>query len=93
MTVDTKYPYISASPDLEINCLCHGPGLVEIKCPASLIGHVPNVQNYHKHIEEVDGEIVLKQSSDYYYQIYTRSIGNMLERHIVICLYLLLKVI
>ena len=43
MTVFEDYPFLAATPDLEINCACHGPGLVEIKCPASLIAKTANV--------------------------------------------------
>lgn len=68
MTISDSYPFISASPDLEIVCDCHGPGLVEIKCPASLIGTIPSCDNY-EHLEEIDGNLALKKSSPYYYQV------------------------
>ena len=68
MTVLSSKIYISATPDLEINCSCHGPGLVEIKCPSSLIGQKPSCENY-KHIQETNGEVTLKRSSEYFYQI------------------------
>ena len=29
----TDYPYLGASSDGLVSCLCCGPGLVEIKCP------------------------------------------------------------
>ena len=50
MTVLQPYPFISFSPGLEVFCSCHNSGLVEIKCPASLISKVPAVENYH-HLE------------------------------------------
>ena len=31
----SDYPYLGASPDGLVYCLCCGPGLVEIKCPYS----------------------------------------------------------
>ena len=68
MTILQPYPFISVSPDLEVICSCHGPGLVEIKCPASFIGIVPSVENYH-HLELSDGQIKLKRKSEYYFQI------------------------
>ena len=37
MTVFEEYPHLSATPDMEINCNCHDAGLVEVKCPATLI--------------------------------------------------------
>ena len=59
MTVFEDYPFFAAKPDLEINCACHGPGLVEIKCLATLIAKTSNVDNY-KHIEMCNGNIVFE---------------------------------
>ena len=68
MTVMLEQQFISVSPDMVITCDCHGKGLVEIKCPATLIGKVPSDTNY-KHLEVVDGELCLKKSSEYYFQV------------------------
>ena len=68
MTVIQPYPFISISLDLEVICSCHGPGLVEIKCPASLIGKVLSIENYH-HLELSDFQIKRKRNSEYYFQI------------------------
>ena len=68
MTILKPYPFIQVSPDLEVICSCYGPRLVEIKCPASLIGKVPSVENYH-HLELSDGQIKLKRNSEYHFQI------------------------
>ena len=68
MTVMECHPFISASPDLEAQCQCHGPRLVQIKCPASIIGQVPSPQNYD-HIEVVDNTLSLKRSSPYFNQV------------------------
>ena len=46
MVVFKSHSFISVSPDLEINCSCHGSGLVEIKCPATFVGKVPSAENY-----------------------------------------------
>ena len=46
----------------------NGSGLVEIKCPAGLIGKVPSIENCH-HLELSDGQIKLKRNSEYYFQI------------------------
>ena len=62
-----SHPFISASPDLEAQCQCHSLKLVEIKCPASIIGEVSS-QNYD-HIEVVDGTLSLKWSSPYFSQV------------------------
>ena len=60
MTIMLDYPYISVMLDLEIDCLYHGRGLVEIKCPASINHQIPNAKNYN-HIAEIDGELSLKK--------------------------------
>ena len=33
-----QYPYLGASPDLIVECICCGKGFVEIKCPSSIAG-------------------------------------------------------
>ena len=40
MTILKEHSY----PDLEVNSLCHCPALVEIKCPATLIGRIPSAE-------------------------------------------------
>ena len=67
MTVFKSHPFISVSPDLEINC-CHGLRLVEIKCPATIIGKVPSAENY-KHLEIINEQPYLKKTRPYYFQI------------------------
>ena len=31
VTILQLYPFISVSPDFDVICFCHGPGLVEMK--------------------------------------------------------------
>ena len=69
MTVFEEYSYLSATPDMEINCNCHGAGLVEIKCPATLIGKKPRIENYSKHIEKDGDKLQLKSTRPYCSQI------------------------
>ena len=68
MTVMSSHSFISASPDMEVECICHGKALVEIKCPATLIGLSPSAENY-PYLIKIDGKVQLKSDSDYYYQI------------------------
>ena len=63
-----SHSFISVSSDLEAQCQCHSLKLVEIKCPASIIGEVSFPQNYD-HIEVVDGTLSLKRSSPYFSQV------------------------
>ena len=61
-----KIIHISPTPDMEINCNCHGADLVEIKCLATLIGKIPSIENYSKHIEKDGDKLKLKSTSPYY---------------------------
>ncbi|XP_065659185.1 uncharacterized protein LOC136083633 [Hydra vulgaris] len=69
MTIFNTHPFISASPGMEVFCTCHGAGLVEIKCPSSLIFEIPSNKTYSTHLEEIDGIVKLKVNSSYYFQI------------------------
>ena len=68
MFVHKKLSFITATPDLEIECSCHGMGLVEIKCPSTVIGKIPDSTNY-EHLENYQGNDRLKRNSPYYYQV------------------------
>lgn len=66
LMLDLNHPFLGASPDLLVNCMCHGAGLCEVKCPM-----VTAFKDY-SHLEEVDemdGHLKLKKSSEYYYQV------------------------
>ena len=68
MIISSEFPFLSATPDLEIECSCHGKGFVEIKCPTTVIGKTPNANNY-THLEVTDGVTHLKRTSPYYFQV------------------------
>ncbi|XP_066934311.1 uncharacterized protein [Clytia hemisphaerica] len=63
-----SHPWIGASPDLLVECDCHGLGLVEIKCPGSIRNQAPTSSNY-KHLKSINGKDILNISSEYYCQI------------------------
>ena len=50
MTICERFFFISVSSDLEVCCSSHGERLVEIKCLGTLIGKIPNSENYSTHI-------------------------------------------
>ena len=85
-----SHSFITASTDLEVQCQCYGPRLVEIKCSASIIGQIPYPENYD-HIEVVDDTLSLKRSSPYFSQVQ----GQMGITNCLTCnfLFLLLKAI
>ena len=66
MTVFEECYYLAATPDVEINCIGHGAGLVERKCPATVFGKIPSIDNYSQHIEK-DGEKLKIKSTILYY--------------------------
>ena len=68
LVIMPEKPFIAVSPDLLIECLCCGQGLVEIKCPYSIRGTTPSSSNL-AYLEEIEGKTTLKKNSDYYYQI------------------------
>ena len=60
-------PHLGASPDMIINCDCHGEALVEIKCPISVCDSKLSATNL-LYLEE-NGETLLKKNHAYYFQI------------------------
>ena len=69
MTILESEPYISGSPDLELECKCHGKGVCEIKCPPSVPADKAPSPKTYKHLEIREGHVRLKKSSEYYFQI------------------------
>lgn len=63
-------PYLGASPDLLVECVCCGPGVVEIKCPFSITHESPSAENLN-YICTKEGATMptLKQNHAYFAQI------------------------
>ena len=68
--IDSKMPYIGATPDGIISCECHGKSLIEVKCPTSDLSVLQYLEN---------GK--LKAKSGYYGQVQ----GQMLVTKIPSC--------
>ena len=58
--------FLGASPDLIVECKCHGKGIVEIKCPFIDCKPKPGKPSY---LKKVDGKVVLNRSHPYFTQI------------------------
>ena len=69
--VNTKYPFVGASPDGYITCSCHEKSTIEVKCP---------YRCHNKSVEEAvndkdfclameDGEYYLDKNHTYFYQV------------------------
>ena len=55
--ISATHPWIAVSPDLIVQCDCHGRGVVEIKCPVIKNEEKPNSDNY-KHLEKMTKETI-----------------------------------
>ena len=69
--IDTKYSFLGASPDGLVECLCHTPGLLEIKCPFTyrdMTTHDYSLQP-NSCLQKVDNKISLKHDHSYFYQV------------------------
>ena len=68
LVVLCEYPHLGASPDLIINCSCHGKFVVEIKCPEKIKNQAPSIENLD--YLEFDGNVVsLKERHKFFFQI------------------------
>ena len=70
--VPTEYPFMGATPDAMVNCVCHGSGCLEIKCPhkhrkQTIKGAISSDTAFCLTI--VDGSIALREDHPYYSQV------------------------
>ena len=74
LVINPKYPYIGASPDGVVSCMCCGDGLLEIKCPFKYRDKSPtdeealNDKNYCL-VRNDHGDIHLSPTHAYYDQV------------------------
>ena len=74
LVINPKYPYIGASPDRVVSCMCCGDGLLEIKCPFKYRDKSPtdeealNDKNYCL-VRNNHGVIHLSPTHAYYDQV------------------------
>ncbi len=70
LIVHPRKPYVAATPDLVVSCLCHGDGVCEIKCPYKIKDEPKITPENYPHLERnASGKVSLRKSSPYYYQI------------------------
>jgi hypothetical protein len=60
--------YIGASPDSLVECACCGKGVLEIKCPSSIISKIPNPENV-SYLVSKNGQVTLKENHKYFAQV------------------------
>lgn len=68
LTVYMAYPYLASSADLEIECLCCGQGVCEIKCPENIKDQSPSVKNV-MNVTMENNVICLDKNHPYYFQV------------------------
>ena len=72
MVIDHQYPYLGASPDGYVECLCCGPGVIEVKCPFSCRDKslLEATGDSAFCLETApDGNYILKLMHSYHYQV------------------------
>ena len=69
LVISDTHPWIGVSPDSIVECDCHGRGVIEIKCPASIKNEKPSSENYSHLEKNQNGECFLKRNSEYFFQI------------------------
>ena len=68
--MDNERPFLGASPDGIISCVCCGKGVLEIKCPFSIKEGLPeNLDKPDFFMTRQDDRWTLKRDHAYYYQI------------------------
>ena len=63
-----SFPFFGATPDGIVNCSCHGPGVLEIKCPFRCKEAEAATQASFC-LEEDNDSLQLKEDHTYYYQV------------------------
>jgi len=69
--INKENAFLHATPDFLVSCDCCGSGCGEVKCPIVIIdGNFDDyVQHKHSCLEKVNGNLQLKKSHSYYYQV------------------------
>lgn len=73
LVINTKYPFLGATPDGSVSCTCCGMRLLEIKCPYTYKDTNPSLicesdpKFYLK--KDQNGELYLDTTHQYYYQV------------------------
>ncbi len=72
LVIDPNYPYLGASPDGYVKCVCCGPGVIEIKCPylcrdRPFLDATDDGRFFLG--KDSEGQFYLQHNHAYYYQI------------------------
>lgn len=81
--------FLHATPDFLVSCDCCGSGCREVKCPIVIVDG--NFDDYVQHknscLEKINGNLRLKKSHSYYYQVQQQlfSVPNRQYDDFVVC--------
>ena len=69
--IDGDKPFIAASPDAIFECTCHGPKVIEVKCPWKLVNDYEGVKDYIQKDSTccMKPDFTLKDNHQYYAQV------------------------
>ena len=87
--INREHSFLHATPDFLVSCDCCGSGCGEVKCPIVIIDG--NFDEYVKHkgscLEKVDGNLQLKKSHNYYFQVQQQlfTVPNLQYDDFVVC--------
>ncbi len=66
--IDDTKQYLGATPDLIVECSCCGKGVVEFKCPYSIVNESPTPENL-SYLIHSSGQVTLKNNHQYFAQV------------------------
>lgn len=73
--------------DILVNCICHGIGLLEIKCPHKTRDEPLTSKNI-KYLKEVNGKVNMNENHDYFYQIQSQMGIMNITHYYFFCIYI-----
>jgi hypothetical protein len=86
LVIKQDEPFLAASPDMLISCLCHGKAVCEIKCPYSIRDETPTSTNLaylttrnnrttvntsHKYFSQMQTQMAILNVQSCYFFVYT----------------------
>ena len=82
LQINSKYPWMAASPDAIVFCACHGWGCVEVKCPFKCVTKKMDELTEHDKtfcLKKSDNGVCLKKNHPYYFQVHMHMICTGFE--------------
>ena len=92
--IDEQHQFLGATPDLLLECACCGKGVLEIKCPYSIVNDIPSAENLpylemsggserlkenHAYFDQIQGQMAITKRNWCYFYVYTQK-GQYIEK-------------